>query len=560
MASVGGIPASIHVLWSTKQQFYLSCRPAQLIIGNLCRPAQHNYHWPRYHHNEKYMRAHRDKTPPSPPPSTPLSTIGRQRTAASLFQPPNPPLSNFSSSQCQAAASPLSMLSLSSITRSLLTTAMSSSPLLLTAAMNILSFIADSKSALLNPDRNIILNYILRKTLYMQFCAGEKPHEVQRCIDDIRKVGFSGIILGYAREGVMDEKEAAAILAIDSANADPTEVEKQITEYEVNSWKEGNLHTVDLAGEGGFVNVKFTGAGSEALQYLLRGIPPPPLLYEAMIEICDRAVAQNVRLLIDAEHQAVQPAIDAWALELQRKYNARSDSMASERALVYNTYQAYLRSTPQTLSQHMSMAQEEGFVLGVKLVRGAYLGTEPRHYIWDLKEETDTAYDGLADALIKREYNDVLTRYVSTASPPSPTAAPLKVPNSSSPNPFPEVDLLVASHNRCSVKRAQDIRNQQCHAGQTQIGLAYGQIYGMADELSCELIHRGKICHEGEDVDTSMLVKPKVYKAVVWGSVRECMRYLVRRGQENKDAASRTSDTRRAMAKELKRRLFGARF
>ncbi|KAF3484105.1 proline dehydrogenase [Arthroderma uncinatum] len=559
MAPVGGIPASIQVLQSTKQQLYLylSCRPAQLIIGSQCRPAQHIYNWARYHHNEKYMRAHRDKSPSSPP-STALSTPGRQRTAASLFQPPSPPLSNFSSAQCQAATSPLSLLSLSSITRSLFTTALSSSPLLLTSAMNILSFIADSKSALLNPDRNIVLNYILRKTLYLQFCAGEKPHEVQRCIDDIRKAGFSGIILGYAREGVMDEKEAAALLAVDSSNADPTEVEKKITEYEVNSWKEGNLHTVDLAGEGGFVNIKFTGAGSDALQYLLRGIPPPPLLYEAMIEICDRAVARNVRLLIDAEHQAVQPAIDAWALELQRKYNDRSDSMASERALVYNTYQAYLRSTPKTLSQHMSMAQEEGFVLGVKLVRGAYLGTEPRHYIWDTKEETDTAYDGLADALIRREYKDVLKYHVLSPSPTSPTSVPSKAPNPGTRNhPFPEVDLLVASHNRNSVKRAQDIRNHQSHTGQTQIGLAYGQIYGMADELSCELIHRGKICYEGEDVDTTMLVKPKVYKAVVWGSVRECMRYLVRRGQENKDAASRTSDTRRAMAKELRRRLFG---
>ncbi|EEQ33088.1 proline dehydrogenase [Microsporum canis] len=426
--------------------------------------------------------------------------------------------------------------------------------------MKVLSFIADSKSPLLNPDRNFILNYVLRKTLYAQFCAGEKPHEVQRCIDEIRQVGFSGIILGHAREGVLDEKEAVASLAIDRADADPAEVEKKVAEYEVRAWRDGNLQTVDLAGEGGYVNIKFTGAGSEALQYLLRGIPPPPLLWEAMLEICERAISRNVRLLVDAEHQAVQPAIDAWALELQRKYNNRSDSTANERALVYNTYQAYLRSTPKTLSQHMSMAQEEGFVLGVKLVRGAYLGTEPRHYIWDLKEETDAAYDGLADALIRRKYNTVLTPYISTASPKSPASPPLAEPHSCSEHPFAEVDLLVASHNRYSVKRAQDIRNQQNNAGQTQIGLAYGQIYGMADELSCELIHRGKICHDGEEVDTTMLMKPRVYKAVVWGSVGECMRYLVRRGQENMDAASRTLDTRRAMAKELRRRLFGSWF
>lgn len=426
--------------------------------------------------------------------------------------------------------------------------------------MKVLSFLADSKSPLLNPDRNFILNYLLRKTLYTQFCAGEKPHEVRRCIDEIKRVGFSGIILGYAREGVLDGKETAAILELDSTDSDPAESSKKISEYEVNTWREGNLHTIDLAGEGGFVNIKFTGAGRDVILYLLRGLPPPPLFHEAIVEICERAMARNVRLLVDAEHQAVQPAINAWALDLQRRYNSRSDSTGGERAVVYNTYQAYLRSTPKTLSAHMSIALDEGFVLGVKLVRGAYLGAEPRHYIWDLKEETDTAYDGLADALIRREYNDVLTPYISTASPKSPTSPLITEPESIPKRIFPEVDLLVASHNRYSIKKAQDIRNQQSYTGQPQIGLMYGQIYGMADELSCELIHRGKICHEEETVDTSMLVKPLVYKAVVWGSVRECMRYLVRRGQENMDAASRTLDTRRAMAKELRRRIFGAWF
>ncbi|EFR03061.1 proline oxidase [Nannizzia gypsea CBS 118893] len=558
MASVGGIP-TVNIVWTTKQHLYFHPRAARLIIGSKCRPAHQIFNWARYHHGEKHIGGHRDKLP-SPPTSTALATPGRQRTAASLFQPTSPPLSSFSSSPCQTAAPPLSMLSISSITRSLLTTAMSSSPVLLKAAMKVLSFIADSKSPLLNPDRNLILNYLLRKTIYTQFCAGEKPHEVQRCIDEIRRAGFSGVILGYAREGVPDENETAAILELDSKCSNSAESNKKVAEYEVSAWREGNLHTIDLAGEGGFVNLKFTGAGSEAIKYLLRGVPPPPLLHEAINEICERAMARNVRLLIDAEHQAVQPAIDAWALDLQRKYNIRSDSTAGERAVVYNTYQAYLRSTPKTLSQHMAMAQDEGFVLGVKLVRGAYLGVEPRHFIWDLKEETDTAYDGLADALIRREYNDVLTPYVSTAAPESPTSPPVTEPESMPKPTFPEVDLLVASHNRYSIKKAQDIRNEQSYIGQPQIGLMYGQIYGMADELSCELIHRGKICHEDEIVDTSMLVKPMVYKAVVWGSVRECMRYLVRRGQENMDAASRTLDTRRAMAKELRRRIFGTRF
>jgi len=50
---------------------------------------------------------------------------------------------------------------------------------------------------------------------------------------------------------------------------------------------------------------------------------------------------------------------------------------------------------------------------------------------------------------------------------------------------------------------------------------------------------------------------PKVYKYLVWGSVGECMRYLVRRAEENRDAVQRTVESRKALVRELQRRVFG---
>ena len=50
------------------------------------------------------------------------------------------------------------------------------------------------------------------------------------------------------------------------------------------------------------------------------------------------------------------------------------------------------------------------------------------------------------------------------------------------------------------------------------------------------------------------------YKYLVWGTTGECMKYLLRRAQENKDAVSRTREGRDEMAKEAGRRvmaLFG---
>jgi len=81
--------------------------------------------------------------------------------------------------------------------------------------------------------------------------------------------------------------------------------------------------------------------------------------------------------------------------------------------------------------------------------------------------------------------------------------------------------------------------------------MAYGQLMGMADEISCELLQAGKQAGEkGDAIDV-----PKAYKYLVWGTVGECTKYLLRRAQENRDAVSRTRDGRSAMGKELRRRL-----
>jgi len=55
---------------------------------------------------------------------------------------------------------------------------------------------------------------------------------------------------------------------------------------------------------------------------------------------------------------------------------------------------------------------------------------------------------------------------------------------------------------------------------------------------------------EGKKVDV-----PQSYKYLVWGTTGECMKYLLRRAQENRDAVERTLEGRNAMAAELLRRM-----
>lgn len=248
-----------------------------------------------------------------------------------------------------------------------------------------------------------------------------------------------------------------------------------------------------------------------------------------MREVCKTAAAKGVRLLPAAEEMTTTPTYHEWTLNLQRQFNKAPNSI-----VMYNTYQAYLKQTPITLAKHLHSAQSEGFTLGIKLVRGAYLWSEPRHLIWSSKEGTDEAYDSLTAALIRRQYTGMLE--------PSPSA---------DTQTFPEIDVVLATHNAASVRKAQAIRTEQTQQHQPKIPLVYAQLHGMADEVSCELIQAGK----ANSSDRQLVDVPKTYKCTTWGSMTECLNYLLRRAAENKDAAMRTSESRAAMAGEIRRRV-----
>lgn len=385
-----------------------------------------------------------------------------------------------------------------------------------------MSKLAHAKSPLFNPDKNPLLRYPLKKTFYQQFCAGENGREVTQAVNSLKNMGYKGVILGYAREVVLEEGEQDGLSAFSWGSA---EAEEACIKNEIQPWARGCLETVELTSPGDFVALKFTGSGSQALHALAKRQDLPPALKDATNAICDLAKARGVRLLFDAEQASLQPGIDLWTMDYMRKYNKK------DAAVVYGTYQAYLKVTPSVLSSHLAIARKEHFALGVKLVRGAYLGSDPRHLIHDTKADTDNAYDSISASLARRTFGSVLT----------PAAGETV---------FPQVNVVLAGHNLVSVRKVQAIRTQQAANGEPQIDLIYAQLQGMADEVSCELVHAG--LKGGEKVDV-----PKAYKYLVWGTTGECMKYLLRRAEENKDAVQRTRDGRDAMGRELIRRFKG---
>ncbi len=100
---------------------------------------------------------------------------------------------------------------------------------------------------MLSPDRNPVLRYILKKTFYAQFCAGETAVEVRQVVKGIKSIGFSGVILGHAREVVLKKGE--------TVGEEGSRAERSVAD--VDRWRQGTLETLVMMEEGDEVALKY---------------------------------------------------------------------------------------------------------------------------------------------------------------------------------------------------------------------------------------------------------------------------------------------------------------
>ncbi|KAK1995309.1 proline dehydrogenase [Colletotrichum falcatum] len=423
--------------------------------------------------------------------------------------------------------SPLSRLSTAGLLRSLALTQFMSSPLLMRPALPLLHFIAKSKTALFNPDRNPVLRRLLRWTVYDHFCAGENLREVTETVANVKRMGYQGVILNYAKEIVLDTKEADA--------------EGQAGDYAapfyemVELWKKGNVETLRMLARGDYLAVKITGAGPIAVDAMRARAPIPDAIRKALDDMCDEARKQGSRIWIDAEQQALQPQLDEWAIDLMRRHNRES------RPLVYNTIQAYLKASRANAERHVALAAREGWSLGVKLVRGAYIENEVRSLIHDTKEDTDRNFDDIADMFISQRLPEQAAAAAAEAG--------------ATGREFPASALFLATHNAASTAAAIAGHRRRLLEGRATTDLECGQLLGMADELSCELLDNYDSCLTDSGLKREAIPKP--FKYLPWGTVSECMGYLHRRAVENKGAVEQSSHMLASLRGELRRRVFG---
>lgn len=237
---------------------------------------------------------------------------------------------------------------------------------------------------------------------------------------------------------------------------------------------------------------------------------------DALDEVCTQAKDRKVRILVDAESQHFQKGITRVGLELMRKYNRDGYST------IYNTYQAYLKDMPVTLANHLAAASDDGFTLGLKLVRGAYMATDERALIHNMKEDTDNAYDMIAQGALRKNIGEF---------------------GNKGSRAFPSVNLFLASHNKESVITAHKLHKHRVMAGLPTVPVRFAQLHGMSDEVSFSLLQM----NDGDGT-------PEVYKCSTWGGLGDCLAYLLRRAIENRDAVLRTDSEYRALKAEVFRR------
>jgi proline dehydrogenase len=224
--------------------------------------------------------------------------------------------------------------------------------------------------------------------------------------------------------------------------------------------------------------------------------------YEA---VCKLAFEKDVALLIDAEESWMQDAADELVTKMMQKYN-------KEKAIIFNTIQLYRWDRLDFLKKLHEQAKREGFYIGMKLVRGAYMEKENQRAeekgyktpICATKEESDKMYD------------DTLAYMLDNIN---------------------QMAVFAGTHNELSSYKLMQLMAEKGLSNNDN-RIWFGQLYGMSDNISYNLAANGY----------------NVAKYLPFGPVRDVMPYLIRRAEENTSVAGQTSRELMLIKKERERR------
>jgi proline dehydrogenase len=337
---------------------------------------------------------------------------------------------------------------------------------------------------------------IIRNTIFKQFVGGETLEETIPVSQMLSNYGVD-VILDYGVEGKEGEEnfDHATQVFIDVIN---------------HAASQKNIP---------FISIKVTGLASHELLQTLHeaprlrsGIHENELeqaawdrVRERMYAICEAAAEKNIGVLIDAEESWIQDPIDRLTMEMMAVFN-------KQKAVVFNTIQLYRHDRLHFLRISHQIAEEQGFILALKLVRGAYMEKEralalEKNRISPIqisKEATDTDYDEAVRFCMDHIH--------STA-------------------------VIIASHNEQSNLLGAKLLDEMM-LPHNHPHVHFSQLYGMSDTITFNLAKEGF----------------NVSKYLPFGPIQDVIPYLMRRAQENTSVSGQTGRELLQLKRELARR------
>ncbi|KAI3412742.1 Proline dehydrogenase [Psidium guajava] len=382
------------------------------------------------------------------------------------------------------------------------------------------------------PVRGAVLGAV-RRTFFEQFCAGEDAEEAVRTVGKLNRTGLRGM-LDYALEDAEDneacDRNAAGFLrTVESARSlppssvssvvakitaiCPIDLLKRVSDLLRWQCKDPSFH----------LPWKFDSFPMLSVSSPLYHTPCRPehltpqeerdllLAHQRLQTLCQKCQEANIPLCIDAEYTAVQPGIDYFTYTAVVGHNKHEP-------VVYGTMQAYLKDARERLLLATEEAERMGVVMGVKLVRGAYMSSETKlahslgqeSPIHNTIQETHDCFNECASFMLEK----IASRSGA---------------------------VVLATHNVESGKLAAS-KASDLGIGNGNQRLGFAQLYGMADSFSFGLRNAGF----------------QVSKYMPFGSVDMVIPYLLRRAEENRGMLSASTVDRQLMRTELFRRLKAA--
>ena len=224
-----------------------------------------------------------------------------------------------------------------------------------------------------------------------------------------------------------------------------------------------------------------------------------------VMRIFEAGAMKKSGVLIDAEETWIQDPVDALTILMMDIFN-------KERPVVYNTTQHYRNDRQQFLKDAYAAAIERKFILGAKLVRGAYMEKERKRaaelgYPSPIHPDKETS---------DNDFNDSVKFCIEHID---------------------NIALIVASHNEHSNLYTTQLM-QQKGMPLSHPHVHFSQLNGMSDNITFNLAHAG--C--------------SVSKYLPFGPIKDVIPYLMRRAQENTSVKGQTGRELGLIKKELERR------